>query len=401
MKKVIISLIFAITLCSVYAKGFFSERYFEIKTSVPVGLSNNAISFNDFFQKELVIDLRELSNKVPEDGFNISAKANPSYGMNLRIANIFLGFSTGFDLWENFNISKDLFDLLGKGNEPEEETNISFKNNLDLFFNFNTDFGIKFKGNELHIKPSAFIPIVSSYGDLAKLTTVNDENGKLDISFATDMGFYSLFNLDQPDIKFDAEFFSHMGFDIGGSFRHPFGNIFTLEVDGKIPVVPGSLPYLKKIENKFNMSMSFLGDDSEDEEDLNEVDEESGSLNYVLEDQQFYINRPMKISGYLECAPMGSLLVFRAGVGIGVFHPFVSGYEVYADTYFGARLNLGLLKAGVSTEYTDKIFKHQLDLSVNLRLIEIETGISLQASNFTKSFTGTGYGAFVNVSVGF
>ena len=55
----------------------------------------------------------------------------------------------------------------------------------------------------------------------------------------------------------------------------------------------------------------------------------------------------------------------------------------------------------LSTEYTDRVFVHQAGLSLNIRLIEITTGLSAQSSDFVKSFTGAGFGAYVYVTVGF
>ena len=49
----------------------------------------------------------------------------------------------------------------------------------------------------------------------------------------------------------------------------------------------------------------------------------------------------------------------------------------------------------------DEVYKNALALSLNIRLVEVDAGVSLQSPNFTKSFTGAGLGAFVTLCIGF
>jgi len=413
MKRLLSIIVLSFAIVSVYAKGFFGDRFFEVKYSVPVGISNNAISISDIFKKELVIDLNQLADKVPSDGLIITTTANPAMAMNLRIAKLFVGVSTGIDYYSRFVISDDLFTLLGKGTEPEQEMEAGFQTSADLFATVNTDLGLTVKGDTFHIQPSLFIPVFSAFGDVGKLTYLNTDKGDVNVKFQTDIGLYSLFDFNDPSKDLNTQIFKRLGFDLGGSYRHPFREKFAFEFVGRVPIIPGNLPYLSKIEYGTQYGMKLLGslDNEEEEEtttdgtDVTKVKEtdEVGVVNtmYTLGGQIFYINRPMKLDFYLEYFPMGSLLTLRGGLGLGVYHPFTSGYELYIDSYFGLLFNLGLVKAGLSTEYTDRIFKHQLSMSVNVRVIQIDAGISLQAASFTKSFAGTGVGAFANVSIGF
>jgi hypothetical protein len=55
----------------------------------------------------------------------------------------------------------------------------------------------------------------------------------------------------------------------------------------------------------------------------------------------------------------------------------------------------------LSHSYIDQLFRNEFAVAVNIRLVEVDAGISLQSASFAKSFTGAGLGAFVTVSIGF
>ena len=44
-----------------------------------------------------------------------------------------------------------------------------------------------------------------------------------------------------------------------------------------------------------------------------------------------------------------------------------------------------MIKVGVSTQYKDQLFIHQLGTTFNIRLIQLDLGISSQSSSFKKS----------------
>ena len=72
MKKIIaLAVTFTLICTAAFSRNFFSGRFFEIKTGAQMGLSNNLITGNDIFQKELVIDLKKLADDCPEDEMRI------------------------------------------------------------------------------------------------------------------------------------------------------------------------------------------------------------------------------------------------------------------------------------------------------------------------------------------
>lgn len=380
-----------------YSKNFLSERFFEIQFGVPVDFSNNAISFDDIFKKELTLDLAKIANEMPSEGLNLIVDAKPYVALNLNIAFIHIGMSAGVDVYEKMGISKDFFDFLGKGNEVGETLTFDFNNYTDLFAFCEADVGIDFSNFSIHVTPSLFVPIFSSSGSVAKVTFLNDEEGNINLNMNTNFGVYS--NFDMYDENFLSDLFSNgNGFDVGVSASLPFGRKLVFSGKARIPIVPGSYQYKYSSYYEATTTMNLLDSSLNSSETNGNIKDFSKE---VLE-EKIYINRPMKFNLYADYLLMGNVLKLRAGGGMGVFRPFLTDSFTYPEYYFSAGINLfDFIKASISTEYTSQIFKHQIALGINVRLIELDCGVSLQSTDFMKSFSNNGFGAYAIVSIGF
>lgn len=380
-----------------YSKNFLSERFFEIQIGVPADFSNNAISFDDIFKKELTLDLAKIANEMPSEGLNLIVDTKPYVAINLNIAFIHLGMSAGVDVYEKMGISKDFFDFLGKGNEVGETLTFDFNNYTDLFAFCEADVGIDFSNFSIHVTPSLFVPIFSSSGSVAKVTFLNDEEGNINLNMNTNFGVYS--NFDMYDENFLSDLFSNgNGFDVGVSASLPFGRKLVFSGKARIPIVPGSYQYKYSSYYEATTTMNLLDSSLNSSETNGNIKDFSKE---VLE-EKIYINRPMKFNLYADYLLVGNVLKLRAGGGMGVFRPFLTDSFTYPEYYFSAGINLfDFIKASISTEYTSQIFKHQIALGINVRLIELDCGVSLQSTDFMKSFSNNGFGAYAIVSIGF
>ena len=110
--------------------------------------------------------------------------------------------------------------------------------------------------------------------------------------------------------------------------------------------------------------------------------------------------------------PFGTLLTTSGYVGIAFRHPFASAInkanggenetQFYVDYSLAGRLSLwNVLSLSVSHSYMDEIFKNELAVALNIRLVEVDAGVSFQSPTFVKSFSGAGVGAFVTLCIGF
>ena len=398
MKKIYsLFLVLSVILSMGYSKNFLSERFFEIQIGVPADFSNNAISFDDIFKKELTLDLAKIANEMPSEGLNLIVDAKPYVAINLNIAFIHIGMSAGVDVYEKMGISKDFFDFLGKGNEVGETLTFDFNNYTDLFAFCEADVGIDFSNFSIHVTPSLFAPIFSSSGSVAKVTFLNDEEGNINLNMNTNFSVYS--NFDKYDENILSDLFSNgNGFDVGVSASLPFGKKLVFSGKARIPIVPGSYQYKYSSYYEATTTMNLLDSSLNSSETNGNIKDFSKE---VLE-EKIYINRPMKFNLYADYLLVGNVLKLRAGGGMGVFRPFLTDSFTYPEYYFSAGINLfDFIKASISTEYTSQIFKHQIALGINVRLIELDCGVSLQSTDFMKSFSNNGFGAYAIVSIGF
>ncbi len=414
MKKLICGLICLSSLvCASFSKNFLSKRFFELQLSVPVDFSNNVFSLNDILKKEVVLDLGKIAeDPLLNNGLNLVMQTQPQYGINLNIAAVNVGFKVGVDIYEKMNVSKDLFTLLGKGNEIGEEIDIDFKNYTDIFITSSLNVGINFGKFSVSVKPTLFVPAVSVVGSVADVSFINTEDGSINAKISSDLSLFSNFqlnNLNEMDIQ---RIYSGIGFDFGGSASIPLGRKLTVSADARIPIVPGSYSYRTPMTFETGISANIsqsISDTTGESEMITQTGDDLGNISNMFSDLQSYeleekkyVNRPLKAKAYATYTPILGLVEFCGGAGFGIYHPFNDDAFFYPEYYLSAGINcFDFFKAKLSTEYTDQIFKHQAAVDVNVRLVEIECGVSFQSTDFLKSMNVTGIGAYVVTSIGF
>lgn len=401
MKKLLIlSLAFVTLTTSIFAKDFFDERYVELKTTAQFGLSNNMLSANDIFKKDLVIDLRKLADGIPNGGVDLSFNANPNEQLNFRFGKIFIGFEAGTDVYGKLNISKDLFNFIAYGNEIGDEIDISFDAILDAFAYSQFSFGLKNRKIRFTVTPGVFIPIASVTNGDTKFTFVNTEDGNIAINLSSKLDVYTITDFSEIEdqmrkFKFE-DYVKYGGIDLSGSLGYQVFKPLLIYADFRIPIMPGTLPRHASLTNEFSMNMKIMDFDNMSEPNSNFM-----QWDYD-ENASYKINRPLKFMGYMDFTPLGDFLDLKAGAGFGIRHPFVAEAYGYPQYYVGLTFNVfNVFKIGVSSDYTDQVFREQIGAVLNLRVLEIDAGFSTQSTSFLKSFTGYGLGAYLSVSLGF
>ncbi|MDD5929481.1 MAG: hypothetical protein PUC37_06700 [Spirochaetales bacterium] len=400
MKKLIfLSLAFMVLANSIFAKSFFDERYVELRVEAPFGFSNNTFSATDIFKKDLVIDLKKIADTIPEKGLDFALYANPNVQLNFRFGDVFVGFEDGTDIYGKLNISKDLFKFIGYGNEIGETLDISCDAIFDAFAYSQFSFGLKTGKIKFRVTPGVFIPIASATSGDSKFSYVNSEDGTISLNLSSKFDVYTIIDFSEME-KYSSfnyeDYIRYAGVDLGGIIGYQVFSPLLIYADFRIPIVPGILPMHASMSNEFTMNMKIMNFDNMDEPD-------SQLMQFKYDTSSSYkINRPLKFMGYMDFAPLGNFLDIKAGAGLGVRHPFVSDSYVYPQYYVGFMFNLfNVLKLGVSSDYIDQIFKQQLTSVLNLRIIEIDAGISMQSTSFLKSFSKCGVGAYLAFSIGF
>lgn len=403
MKRVC-ALLTAVLLINVaaFSDNFFTKRFFEVKAGLDLSVANNALSATDVLKKELVLDLRKLADDCPASGYNVTAGVNTSLAMNINIVKFHLGFSTGVETYEKLEIGKGIFDFLGYGNTMGQTITTNINNNAEIFAFSQLDIGLDLKRFNIHVKPAIFAPVAIVKNSGGTATARNTADGKILIDALLDTEVYTPLGvtMENGQIKINpnsigANMFTGFGFDVAGSIRIPLSKSFGIEAEARIPLIPGRIKTKYRVGSQFSMETSLFQLGNTQPNFTNPT--VSGPIETNLA-----VNRPLKAAAYLDKNLIGKLFNIHLGGGVGIRNAFTDGAVFYPEYYLGLTLNIfDVFKLGVSSAYRDQVFIHQLGTTLNIRFIQLDVGGSLQSSNFKKSFTGAGAGAYVYVTVGF
>lgn len=403
MKKIIACFTAVLVISTAaFSKNFFTQRFFEIKTGVDFDVSNNLFAANEFMKKDLVIDLRKIADECPENGLNLRADAAPRVEMNINVSDFHLGFASGLELYESLNVGKDLFDFLGYGNSIGQTMDFTFTDDTDLFAFSQLTVGFRLGRLQITAQPALFMPIVSVRGGGGSITALNDAEGNFNVRMNLNLDVYSAVELkknEEGSVSFDTSKIesilkSGYGFDLGGGVALNLTKSLKLDTTCRIPIIPGHLNYKSNVQGGFDYKMKLT-----DFENAEKTERETTVTNV---EESLAVHRPLKFDVYLDKNLLGSLFNARAGAGFGIRRPFCDAAVFYPEYYLGFGINLiDMIKVGVSTQYKDQLFIHQLGTTFNIRLIQLDLGISSQSSSFKKSLSVGGVGAYAYLTVGF
>ena len=390
--------------------GFFDHRVVELKTDIPVNFSNNVFGLFDFFKKEIEIDLPKIASEIPENGFNTILSTNPNVGLNINLANFLkVGVNAGVNIYGDLNLSKDFFTFLGTGNELYKDMDFVISSNFDVFAYVNANVGLTISKLTLGIAPSIFVPVANFHTNELGIKFKNTQEGLISLKFVGDMNLYTF-----KDFGFSNGFFGNMQFDTSTLWQEIFDSMgidceffggwqlfdnLNVMVNCRVPIVPGKLYYKTPINMHASVETSLM--DIFSGEGLSDMfDYGFGEMQTT--DETTIINRPLKANLSLCYKPLGNFFTLDLKGGVGVNHPFLDDFSVYPEYLVGVKLSLlNIISARVCTEYTDKIFIHSIDATVNVRLVELNVGVQFSSSDFVKSLQGTGFGAHIIYCIGF
>ena len=197
------------------------------------------------------------------------------------------------------------------------------------------------------------------------------------------------------------------GIDLGGYVGYDISKALSFTVNYKIPIMPGK--YFAKRNANLNIDVEISAEKNETEEGSESEDEEDSSLDFsdaftfgertsVVKE----IHRPLKLNLGIDYALVNNFIYLNGLIGVGVRHPFMDGAQVYPEYAAGLKLTLaGFVSLQVSTDYFDQVFSHTLAASMSLRFVQVDAGVKFSSTDFIKSFSGSGIGAFATVYVGF
>ena len=421
MKKLFITCaLFASLMIAAFAENIFSHRFFEIKIDVPVAVSNNFIGITDIFKEKVVIDLPKIADSMGKSGACINADVAPSLSIGIDIPKgLILGVNIGAEASAGVGISKDIFEFIGNGNVGKDSVTAQMSNTYADLFAFTT-VNAGWNGKKLRVNGNA-----SAFWALAHMeandTYVkiydNEERDVMGIEAQLDGKLYTTVDPSKELSDIQAllnETKANLGFDVGADVNYKLFRFLDVGGRARIPLAPSHLTKLSavnyKYEKEINLMDMFSGSENEEGESsapTEETDEDKKDIigEPVTLAKPYAIHRPMKLGVSANFHPFGTLLTTNGYLGLGIRHPFAKSkdeIQTYVEYEVGGRLSLwNILSVEASHSCYDEIFKNQVALEFNIRLVEVDAGVSFQSASFPKSFTGAGLGAFVTVCVGF
>jgi len=400
MKKIITCLASLLILTSVISAETIGKRFFEIQTDAETSEGNNAMGISELFQETVVFDFPKIYQQLPANGFSLFFYDRADVSINTSILGVKAGVKTGFEGRGNFDFSKDFFKLLGEGNKLNEELEYTGSGNADMFAYLSAPVSLKVKGISISAAPSVFVPMLHAEFVDTGITVQNPEEGGIKmkgqyaILLESSMETNLFSSLDFASANY-SEIIKTAGFDMALGVKVPL--FLGLQVTGNLnmPVIPGKFVSKAYGEGSFSGTVDLFASE-------NKTSFETQSVNFEYSEYSSTINRPLTVMSGVEWDPLFGLVTVDGSVGFGVRYPFSARAYFYPQYYGSARVNLlNILGAEVSTEYMNQIFKHEAAMMFNVRLLEIDAGVSLSGTDFANSWRGKGFGGFLTVSMGF
>ncbi len=408
MKK-IFTFIFALIFTSfAFAELSTANRHVEIGFEAEGGFSNNYFTAKEFLVKDLVIDLNEIANKMPDNGLVLDFNAHTKTWVALNLSqkfklNLFYGIEgTGYA-----NVSKNFFELLCNGVELNSHEVIDLSVFGDIYAHTGVTFETQIKKFGIHLTPAFFAPIVHVAETTATVNYTSTADGLMRAEADLPLNIYTLVNLDGiKDKDIDsaymqevlAELVKSAGFDFAFEVDHSLGEKFTLGAFTRIPIVPGRL--------KYKTSVRYWGV-AEQKNALGILDEtNSYSSDYGHDDAVYsretkIVHRPFILGLEAAWKPFGSWCTLYPKVNLAVRNPYTSENQVYGEYSLSGNFSLfNVLGLQFGTAYENLVFKQTAGFMVNCRVVELDGAIMFRGADFAKSFGVSGLGAYLGVKVG-
>ncbi|HAH60658.1 MAG TPA: hypothetical protein DCL73_01015 [Treponema sp.] len=394
-----------------------SHRYFEIGFDMQAVATNNYFDANSLLVKDLVIDLKKIADEMPSNGLVVSAfVAAPESYWSLNLKNGFhLGSAYGIEGNVTGNIGKNLFDLLGYGNEDSTAINVDGYVKADVFAYYNVSAGVKLDSLRITVTPALFIPVMHAETSSMNASVQNPSDGSVQVvanalgtvyTFTDISAFANQTDIDREKIIHDA--FSSVGFDLAGAVEFPLLSYLQTGAYARIPIVPGHLKYTTAGTATLKYTADSLIDiangDGESSTDVSDITYGTGN---------YYISRPLRLGAEAAFRPFGNWFSLNTLLGFGVQYPYTADYKFYPEYSFGAEMNLfKIIGMSASTSYLSQMFIHKINVMFNFRVMELNVAAILAGaggaeniadfgSEFANSFNGTGAGAQISLCFGY
>lgn len=421
MKKIFKILIVSFVLSAGSASGVFAtnfsgdllskpHRVFEIGADSGIMMANNLFGLKDVLTKNVEFDLQKMTDGLPKSGFALGGYNHERVFLNLNISSRFR-FSVFTDLESSFrfNISKDLFDILGSGISTGETKTVDVEGFGDVFYDMGFSFQTIVNGYGIKLTPSYYVPLVYVPKTKATATLTTTKKGliraeaeaNVDIYTATGMHDFMEEGKTYDNLNLNvADILSNGGFDFSVEVERNWLHGLNAGLYTRIPLTCGTLNH--KMSTRvwaYVYETNALGYVNKSEEH----GKDNGHDDFVYSEETYKAYRPLKFGLNATYMPFGAWFKIQPALGFAIRNPYTNDALFYPE--YSLDLNFSLLKSflnfNLSTAYQYQIFQHRFGFGLNFRAVEFITQISMCGTSFMSTFHTVGYGAFAGVRIGF
>lgn len=378
------------------------RRVFELGFDVNIAASNNYIGLTDLMTETLVIDLDQISKDLSGSGFRVAAEGGADFFMNLNLKKLQLGLFTNIQASGFSSLPGSLFELIAEGNEIDK----AYKGDLQMWGDLNLEMGAKAGTKidtpigpvQIMIEPVYYMPLLHLHKPTASYMFETKNDGTIVASGTAEIPIYSVISLENIDGSPNfggavGNLFASGGLDLSltGDYQlYPF-----LSVGGsltQVPIVPARMKNRSLLKAKFSVeTLSVL--ESIDSGDPVTTTEDS---EFVYDSEDILFVRPFKIGAHAAYQPFGKLLTVAPNLGLGYYN------SLFMEFGLEGKLNLAnIFIFSLSTAYEDLVWKEQVGLILNFRVVELQLLVGSYSPSFLKSFTLAGVGATLGMRIGF
>lgn len=418
-----------------FADLYEPHRIFEVGSDTEALAANSHFKLKEIMVKDLVIDVQDWYDQMPDAGLSFAAHVQERAFMNINATSHFrLGFFAGVEANGFASLDKDFFGLLAEGLDLDEDKTFELNYYADAFADAGFSFQTLIRGFGVKISPAIYVPLVYTRPTKAKAHLVTSSSGKISVEASAPVEIFTAVDMkgtfddddddEEDDDDFEltgsddedsdddsgekwydeleaAELLKNAGFDLSFEVERNFFHGFNASVFGRIPILPGKLKHKMTTNlNAYFYETNALGIIEDEDLEAHDWDYNTDDLEYSDANEKVF--RPMKLGLQASYRPFGKWITLRPRFDLVMRDPYSSDWKIFPEYDLTAEFSLfDIFALSIGSGYDYRIFSQHLGIMMNFRAVEILAKVSLASTDFVNSFKYAGAGGFVGVRIGF
>lgn len=406
-------------------------RNLEFGADARIGVGQNLITLSEIFKEKVVIDLSKIYTDMENGNYDFAIDTDGNADLYIN-SNLSENFAMGLFLDTEFNatagFSKDLFKLLAYGNPLDQEVKIGLNTGLEAYLDMSVPIKMGFGNLKLFATPTFFVPLAYVPAPELYASALVTSDGKSSIYCKGDVSAYTFFALGSqantmPSVAALTDslndflsIIANGGFDVSVNAEYAIMNSLDVGVYSRIPLLAGTLNYKTNVRglyaNSFDSLLGIVGgvfggsSDADSSDDTKFVLPSKDDLTFTYDEFADYkVNRPLRFGLQASWRPFGDWLAIRPAIGFAARNPGGEDFDLQKSMYLEYNMNVDarifyFLGINFTSSYEKQIYKQQLGVLLNFRIIEVDVNVASRSSDFERSWQVDGAEVSVAVKMG-